>query len=217
MRASASASGSRPPREESPTDGSTSRVPATGPAREMMRAMFRRSPAAAACCPVSIRSQAAGCRASSAPRTSDGWPPRCPMAFAIPVSPSCSRGSTTGPSSRATVSSRSSAATARSPRCARTSDGRRSEVLLESYILKDDTTGRGFLEALAAARSRGVTVRVLADVFGSFATRASSGTRWAPRHRRPPLPPAVQSSGISRSAITARSSSSTGASPSPAA
>jgi cardiolipin synthase len=45
------------------------------------------------------------------------------------------------------------------------------EVLLESYILRDDTTGRGFLEALAAARSRGVTVRVLADFFGSIATR----------------------------------------------
>ncbi|HEY7112055.1 MAG TPA: phospholipase D-like domain-containing protein [Thermoanaerobaculia bacterium] len=46
-----------------------------------------------------------------------------------------------------------------------------SEILLESYILRDDTTGRGFLEALAAARSRGVTVRVLADSFGSFPTR----------------------------------------------
>ena len=46
-----------------------------------------------------------------------------------------------------------------------------SEILLESYILRDDETGRGFLEALAAARARGVTVRVLADFFGSFATR----------------------------------------------
>jgi cardiolipin synthase len=49
--------------------------------------------------------------------------------------------------------------------------GAKSEILLESYILKDDATGRGFLEALAEASSRGVSVRVLADFFGSMATR----------------------------------------------
>jgi cardiolipin synthase len=57
----------------------------------------------------------------------------------------------------------------------------KSEVLLESYILKDDSTGRGFLEALAEAVSRGVTVRVLADFFGSFATRRAF---WAEMRRR---------------------------------
>jgi len=49
-------------------------------------------------------------------------------------------------------------------------DAAKSEVLLESYILKDDATGRGFLGALASARARGVDVRVLADFFGSYAT-----------------------------------------------
>lgn len=49
----------------------------------------------------------------------------------------------------------------------------RSEVLLESYILKDDPTGRLFQEALVAARRRGVAVRVLADGFGSWHTRSS--------------------------------------------
>jgi cardiolipin synthase len=48
-----------------------------------------------------------------------------------------------------------------------------SEVLVESYILKDDATGQAFLTALAAAASRGVRVRVLADALGSSATRAA--------------------------------------------
>jgi len=48
-----------------------------------------------------------------------------------------------------------------------------SEVLLESYILKDDAVGRRFAEALAAAAARGVEVRVLADAFGSMATRSA--------------------------------------------
>jgi cardiolipin synthase len=60
-------------------------------------------------------------------------------------------------------------------------DAAQSEVLLESYILKDDTTGHGFLEALASARARGVKVRVLADFFGSLATRRSF---WAEMRRR---------------------------------
>jgi cardiolipin synthase len=49
-------------------------------------------------------------------------------------------------------------------------DSAQSEILLESYILRDDATGRRFLEALASARSRGVRVRVLVDFVGSFAT-----------------------------------------------
>jgi cardiolipin synthase len=48
----------------------------------------------------------------------------------------------------------------------------RHEILLESYIFKDDRTGRHVLEGTAAAAQRGVTVRVLADALGSFETRA---------------------------------------------
>jgi len=47
----------------------------------------------------------------------------------------------------------------------------RDEVLLESYIFKDDEVGRELAADLAAAASRGVAVRVLADAFGSFSTR----------------------------------------------
>ena len=47
------------------------------------------------------------------------------------------------------------------------------EVLLESYILRDDPTGRRFADALIAARRRGVRVRVLADAFGSWRTPAA--------------------------------------------
>lgn len=47
------------------------------------------------------------------------------------------------------------------------------EILLESYIYKDDATGRAFLEDLAAAAARGVRVKVLADALGSIATRSS--------------------------------------------
>jgi cardiolipin synthase A/B len=46
------------------------------------------------------------------------------------------------------------------------------EILLESYIYKDDHTGRAFLDALAGAAARGVTVKVLADALGSSSTRA---------------------------------------------
>jgi cardiolipin synthase A/B len=46
------------------------------------------------------------------------------------------------------------------------------EVLLEAYILKDDATGRAFVETLAAAARRGVAVRFLADAFGSSDTRS---------------------------------------------
>src|SRR4029077_16204611 len=47
----------------------------------------------------------------------------------------------------------------------------REEVLLESYIFKHDATGQLFADALARAAGRGVAVRVLADGFGSWATR----------------------------------------------
>jgi cardiolipin synthase A/B len=47
----------------------------------------------------------------------------------------------------------------------------RTEVLLESYILKDDSTGQQFARELCGASRRGVRVRVLADGFGSLATK----------------------------------------------
>ena len=50
-------------------------------------------------------------------------------------------------------------------------DEAREEVLVESYIFKDDNTGRSLLDALGRAVQRGATVRVLADAFGSIATR----------------------------------------------
>ena len=48
----------------------------------------------------------------------------------------------------------------------------REEILLESYIFKDDSTGRGFLTETLAAAQRGVKVRVLADALGSYETSA---------------------------------------------
>ena len=56
-----------------------------------------------------------------------------------------------------------------------------SEILLESYILRDDETGRDVLESLAAAVGRGVEVKVLADAFGSLAT---GGSYWREMKRR---------------------------------
>jgi cardiolipin synthase A/B len=50
-------------------------------------------------------------------------------------------------------------------------NGASREILLESYIYKDDATGRAFLDDLAAAASRGVQVKVLADALGSISTR----------------------------------------------
>lgn len=47
------------------------------------------------------------------------------------------------------------------------------EVLLESYIVRDDRTGREFLELLAHAAARKVTIRVLSDAFGSWGTKRS--------------------------------------------
>jgi len=49
--------------------------------------------------------------------------------------------------------------------------GAEREVLLESYIFKDDATGQAVLEALATAAGRGVEVRVLADAIGSAGTK----------------------------------------------
>jgi cardiolipin synthase len=49
--------------------------------------------------------------------------------------------------------------------------GARHEVLLESYIFKDDAVGCTLLDELAAAARRGIVVRVLADAMGSSATR----------------------------------------------
>ena len=50
-------------------------------------------------------------------------------------------------------------------------DSARAEVLVESYIFKDDATGWSLLEAFGRAVGRGVRVCVLADAFGSIATR----------------------------------------------
>lgn len=45
------------------------------------------------------------------------------------------------------------------------------EILLESYILKDDGVGQRILQCLTEATERGVRVRVLADAVGSGQTR----------------------------------------------
>lgn len=50
-------------------------------------------------------------------------------------------------------------------------DGASKEVLVESYIFKDDATGRSLRETLSRAVGRGVRVCVLADAYGSIATR----------------------------------------------
>jgi cardiolipin synthase len=50
-------------------------------------------------------------------------------------------------------------------------DGASEEILLETYIFRDDSTGREMREALARACLRGVKVRILADGFGSAATK----------------------------------------------
>jgi len=59
--------------------------------------------------------------------------------------------------------------------------GARHEVLLESYIFKDDAVGRSMLDQLSAAAARGVAVRVLADALGSLATHAAF---WRDMERR---------------------------------
>lgn len=57
----------------------------------------------------------------------------------------------------------------------------RREVLVESYIWRDDATGRALLDDLARAAERGVEVRALADALGSFATRSEF---WREMERR---------------------------------
>lgn len=47
-------------------------------------------------------------------------------------------------------------------------EGATREILLETYILKDDATGHKLAERLGRAVARGVKVRVLADAFGSW-------------------------------------------------
>ncbi len=50
-------------------------------------------------------------------------------------------------------------------------EGAETEVLVETYILKDDDTGHGLLKLLARAVQRGVKVCVLADAAGSWSTK----------------------------------------------
>lgn len=52
----------------------------------------------------------------------------------------------------------------------------RHEVLLESYIFKDDRVGKAAAEFLRAAAERGVAVKVLADAVGSWGTHAAFWT-----------------------------------------
>ncbi|HZI65344.1 MAG TPA: phospholipase D-like domain-containing protein [Thermoanaerobaculia bacterium] len=60
-------------------------------------------------------------------------------------------------------------------------DGARTEVLVESYIWKDDSTGARALDALGRAAARGVAVRALADAVGSWTTKK---TYWDEMRRR---------------------------------
>jgi cardiolipin synthase A/B len=50
-------------------------------------------------------------------------------------------------------------------------EGATAEILLETYILRDDATGRKLLKLVGAAAARGVKVRVLADAYGSWTTK----------------------------------------------
>jgi cardiolipin synthase len=52
-------------------------------------------------------------------------------------------------------------------------EGAIEEILLETYILRDDGTGRKLLGLLGAAAARGVKVRVLADAYGSWTTKGA--------------------------------------------
>ena len=58
-------------------------------------------------------------------------------------------------------------------------EGAQEEVLLETYILKDDATGNALLELLGRAAARGVKVRVLADAVGSWFTKRQFWERMA--------------------------------------
>ncbi len=50
-------------------------------------------------------------------------------------------------------------------------EGATKEILLETYILRHDATGRSLLGLLGGAAARGVRVRVLADTYGSWTTK----------------------------------------------
>jgi cardiolipin synthase A/B len=52
-------------------------------------------------------------------------------------------------------------------------EGATREILLETYILRDDATGRKLLAVLGGAAARGVSVRVLADAYGSWTTKGA--------------------------------------------
>jgi len=52
-------------------------------------------------------------------------------------------------------------------------DAAEKEILLESYIYKDDETGVALFKALARAAARGVVVKVLVDALGSASTHAT--------------------------------------------
>ncbi len=52
--------------------------------------------------------------------------------------------------------------------------GARESLYLSTYIFESNRTGERFIEALAAARDRGVDVRVLLDGFGQFYSRPRS-------------------------------------------
>ena len=58
-------------------------------------------------------------------------------------------------------------------------EGSTREILLETYILRDDATGRKLLGVLGSAAARGVRVRVLADAYGSWTTK---GAFWREMH-----------------------------------
>jgi len=60
------------------------------------------------------------------------------------------------------------------PRMLEAIDAARETIDLEAYILRDDATGRRFLEALRGAAGRGVEVRVLYDYVGSLSLPRSS-------------------------------------------
>jgi cardiolipin synthase A/B len=59
-------------------------------------------------------------------------------------------------------------------------EGATREILVETYILRDDATGRKLLGVLGAAAARGVPVRVLADAYGSWTTK---GAFWREMHK----------------------------------
>lgn len=56
------------------------------------------------------------------------------------------------------------------------------EILVESYIFKDDDTGQGFFFELAAAAKRGIPVRLLVDAVGSSSTKSQFWCRMRDRN-----------------------------------